>query len=339
MSDDVLERLKTVPAPPMSIDPFAAMAAGRRARVRQRRIAMVAAAVATLVVTAGSLLVAGRHGALPTHPTPARPTPSTAPRSLTAPLEVPGHGQLTASLDPAAATITLRGPGSRAGQPNSPAFAVPVPTAPGKAACRVSPALRVQACAVRAPVREAIVAYGDPTTPDVPLGQPVVGHFSVPDVSVVAIGAASVTDLPSLRGAAWVLDDGTVADSTGAAIPQTHARTVPVAVFAARHDGTLVIGLWPDSMDGWVASGPDTSGVAQTGIGDLTGDYYAYGLPAAAATGRVRPPDGANVAEQEVLVLGHRKILVAHLTGVKHFTHPTVDWVDQHRGEHTLKLP
>ena len=333
MSDDVLELLKTVPAPPMSVDPYAAMAAGRRARVRRRRLVTVAAAVAVLSVATGSVLVAAdRNGALPARPSPPSPSPSAAPRSLTAQFEAPGQGLLIADLDPAATTITVRRSGDRLGGPG---LAVPVPPSPGAAACRMSPVLLVQACAVRAPVRDGIMGYIDPTS-GAAAGFPVVGRFSVPDVSVVVV-SASADDLPSLRGAVWDLDDGTVADSSGTAVPQTHGRVVPVEVFASTLAGSFYLGLRPDSTDGWVASGPGDFGeTPYTGMGDATGDYYAYVLPAAAVSGEVQPPISATVRSQEILVLAGRKVLVAQLTGVKRFSGPNVEWVDKDGGVHAL---
>ena len=332
MSDDVLELLKTAPEPPMSVDPYAAMAAGRRARGRRRRIVAAAAAAATLAVAAGSALIAGRGGELPPHPSSASPTPSSAPRSLTAKFQLL-QGQFTANLDSAVTTITLRRSGDPAGTPS---LGLPVPPSAGGASCRVSPTLLLQACAVRSPVREGIITYTDPRTPDVTVSPPVVGRFSVPDVSVVVVDAPA-HDLPSLRGAAWVLDDGTVADSSSAPVPQAHARAVPVTVFASSPDGSVVLGLRSDNTDGWGAtSGPDSTGVTRTGMGDATGDYYAYLFPAAAVSGQVRAPGTATVRGQEVLVLGGRKVFVAHLTGVMHFSGPTVEWVDKNGGVHSL---
>ena len=337
MSDDVLELLKTVPEPPMSIDLYAAMAAGRRAKVRRRRVVTLAAAAAAFAIGTGSALVAGRDGALPARPSPTTPTPSTAsptPRSLTAQLEVPGQGQLTARLDPATTTITLQGSGDRL---SSPGLGVPVPSSAGAASCRTSQALLVQACAVRSPVRGGIMGYSDPSAPEAFPSFPVVGRFAVPDVSVVVV-AASAADLPSLRGVLWELEDGTIADSSSAPVPQAHARVVPVRVFASRVDGSYFLGLRPDSFDGWVASGPADfgGGVPHPGMGDATGDYYAYVLPAAAVSGEVQPPVSATVRSQEVLVLGGRKVLVAHLTGVKRFHGPAVEWVDKAGAVHPL---
>lgn len=336
MSDDVLELLKTAPEPPMSVDPYAAMAAGRRARVRRRRVVTMAAAAALLAIGTGSALVTGRHGALPAHPSPS-PTPSTAPRSLTAQLDT-GLGALTASLDPAATTITVQ----RSGDGESgPSLALPVPSSPGTASCRVSPALLVQACAVRAPVHGGIMGYSDPRTPDAAAGFPVVGRFSIPDVSVVVV-AARVADLPSLRGAVWELDDGTVADTSGVAVPQAHGRTVPVEVFASTLDGSsFFVGLRPDGSGGWAASGPAdfAGGVPHTGMGDATGDYYAFVLPAAAVSGQLHPPASAIVRSQEVLIVGGRKVIVAHLTGVQRYSGPTVEWVDAAGGHHRPYVP
>lgn len=334
MSDDVLELLKTVPEPPMSVDPYAAMAAGRRAIVRRRRVVMAAAAAAVLAIGTGSALVAGRDGALPARPSL---TTSTSPRSLTAQVEAPGQGLLTVDLDRAATTITVRGSGDRLGSPN---LVVPVPRSDGAATCRVSPALLLQACAVRAPVSEGIMGYSDPRTPDATAGFPVVGRFSVPDVSVVVVTASAV-DLPSLRGAVWELDDGTVADSSGTPVPQAHGRAVPVEVFTSTLDGSsFFLGLRPDSLGGWAASGPtDTGGASHTGMGDATGDYYAYVLPTAAVSGEVQPPASATVRSHEVLTLGGRKVLLAHLTGVERHSGPTAQWVDAAGTLHEIPGP
>jgi hypothetical protein len=338
MSDDVLELLKTVPQPPMSVDPYAAMAAGRRAKVRRRRLVVVAAAAAALAIATGSALVAGWDSAVPARPSPTTPTPSTTPttaRSLIAQLDA-GQGQLTARLDAATSTITVQGPGD-SGSPLS--LAVPVPASPGPASCRVSRPLLVQACAVRGAVREGIIAYSDPATPDVTPSPPVVGRFSVPDVSVVIV-SASAADLPSLRGAAWELDDGTVADSSGSLVPQAHGRSVPVTVFASALKGSFFLGLRVDTANGWVGSGPAVdAGVPRTGMGDATGDYYAYVLPAGAVSGEVRPPASATVRGQEVLTLGSRKVLVAQLTGVERFSGPTAEWVDAAGSLHQVPGP
>jgi hypothetical protein len=338
MSDDVLDLLKTVSQPPMSVDPYAAMATGRKARARRRAGVTVAAAAAVLAVATGSVLVAAKNGTLPARPAPTRPTPtspnpSTTPRSLTAQFEVPG-GRLTANLDPAVTTITVRGAGD---SPGSSTLAVPVPSSAGAASCRTSPALVVLACAVRAPVRGGILAYNGPATPDVTVAPPVVGRFSVPDVSVVLV-PASATDLPSLRGAVWELDNGTVANSSGAPVAQAHGRAVPVAVFALPQGGSFFMGLRPDSGGGWVASGPTDfgAGVPNTGMGTETGDYYAYMLPAAAVSATIQPPSSATISSQEVLVLGARKVLVAQLTGVKRFSGPSVEWVDKGGGVHPI---
>jgi hypothetical protein len=335
MSDDLLELLKTAPEPPMTVDPYAAMATGRRAIVRRRRVVMAAAAAAVLAIGTGAALVAGGDRALPARPSPTTSTPPTTPRSLTAQLNA-GQGQLTARLDPSITTITLEGSGD-SGVTTS--LAVPVPFSPGKASCRVSQALLVQACAVRSPVREGIIAYSDPATPDVTPSPPVVGRFSVRDVSVVVVSAGAA-ELPSLRGAVWKLDDGTVADSTGAPVPQAHAGSVPVTVFASALKGSFFLGLRVDTATGWVASGPaDGTGVPSTGMGDATGDYYAYVLPAAAVSGVVQPPAAATVRSQEVLALGGRKVLVAHLTGVARFSGPTVQWVDSAGTVHDAPRP
>lgn len=332
MSDDILELLKTAPEPPMSIDPYAAMVAGGRARVRRRRLLTVAAAAAAIAVGTGSALVAGRDTTLPAGPLPTSPTPSTTPRGLTTQVDAPGR-QLTASLDPATTTITVRGVGD--GQAG-PSIVVPVPPSVGAATCRVSPALLVQACAVRAAVRDGLIGYVDPTTPDVTAGFPAVGRFAVPDVSVVLI-TATAADLPSLRGAAWELDDGTVADSSGAPVPQAHGRVVPVKVFVSALNGSYVMGIRPDSAGGWAASGPaDFAGVPNTGMGDATGEYYAYLLPPAAVAGEVVPPASATVDRQEVLVIGGRKVLLAQLSGVKRHTGPSVQWVDKDGGVHDI---
>ncbi len=329
MSADILELLHTVEAPPMTVDVEAAMATGRAARTQRRRL-LLAGVAATVVIAAGSAVVAGQDRARPANPSPS-PTLSTTsapPRSLTALLD----GELAADLDPNPMTITLRRSG---GGPGGPSLSIAVPSTPGGTSCRVSPALSVQACAVRAAVRSGIAPYTDPANSEVSPGLTIVGRFSVPDVSVVVVGA-SAADLPHLRGAAWELDDGTVADSSGTPLLQAHARSVPAAVFVSSLDGSI-LGIRPDTL-GWTAKGPDRQGSTPHlgGGGDPTGDYYAFVLPAAAVSGEVLPTTG-QVRTQEVLVLGDRKVLLAQLTGVDHYGRPTARWVDKDGGVHLVR--
>lgn len=330
MFDDVVDLLKSVPEPPMSVDPYAAMALARR-KIRMRRIITAAVVAIAIVVVAGSAIVAGRERALPALPPPANVTTSTTPRSLVARFDSSGDNLLTATLDPAAKTITVQGPGS----PASSNWALSVPDAPGRASCQVSTSLLVQVCAVRAPVRAGIFTYIDPGASGAIATPPVVGRFSVPGVSVVA-SFASAADVPWMRGALYELEDGTVADSSGMPVPQARARRVPATVFASGRIGARVMGLRSENSDEWTASTPDGSGLMHTGLGDPTGDYYAYQLPPGGVSGRVRAPGSAAVVAQEILVLGGRKVLVAYLTGVKHFQGPAVDWVDASGDTHIL---
>jgi hypothetical protein len=69
MFDDVVDLLKSVPEPPMSVDPYAAMALARR-KIRMRRIITAAVVAIAIVVVAGSAIVAGRERALPALPPP-----------------------------------------------------------------------------------------------------------------------------------------------------------------------------------------------------------------------------------------------------------------------------
>ncbi|WP_323102280.1 hypothetical protein [Intrasporangium sp. YIM S08009] len=333
MSDDVVDLLKSVPEPPMTVDPYAAMATVRRNQARRRRIvtAAVAAAIA-IAVAVGSAIVAGRDRALPAHPTPTAPTtpiPST-PRSLVARFGIVGN-PFTATLDSSAWTVTVQPLGSPAGS----GLALSVPDTPGGATCQANPSLYVYVCVVRAPVRAGVLAYGDPTAPDLTVSPPDVRRFSVPDVSVLA-AFGPAPDVRSVRGTVYEMDDGTVADSSGGPVSQAHARQVPVTIFLSGPDRARVMGLRPDSIADWSASTTDGTGATHTGMGDLTGDYYAYLLPPGAVSGHVRPPGSATVVAQEVLVLAGQKVLVAQLAGVKHFQGPAVDWVDARGGTHVL---
>jgi len=338
MPDDLLDLLKTASAPPMRIDAYAAMAAGRRAQLHQRTRAVVAAALVVLAIVTGAVFVKGKDAALPAGPSSTSPThtaPSLTPfaRSFTAQLAVES-GSLTAVLNRDGTTIDVR----RSGDSGSGhGLAIPVLTSPGAANCRVISGLQLQACAVFAPVRAGIMTYNEDAVLEEHPGVPAVGRFAVPDVSVVVAGNATF-DLSPLA-VAWELDDGTVAVSSGALVPQAHGSRVSAAVFALQASGGAFLGIKRDGAERWVVYPPSISsdGAQRTEAGGQeNGDYYfGYLLPADAVSFEVVARSG-RVVSQETVMLGGRPVLLAHLTGVGPHAHPEAHWVDGSGVTHTI---
>lgn len=70
MSDDPLTLLSAAPAPPMTVDPYAAMATARRNRARRRVVTALAAVAAVVALAFGGWVVTGVGNTTRSQPAP-----------------------------------------------------------------------------------------------------------------------------------------------------------------------------------------------------------------------------------------------------------------------------
>lgn len=338
MPDDLLDLLKTAAAPPMRIDAYAAMAAGRRAQLHQRTRAVVAAALVVLAIVTGAVFVKGKDAALPAGPSSTSPThtaPSLTPfaRSFTAQLAVES-GSLTAVLNRDGTTIDVR----RSGDSGSGhGLAIPVPTSPGAANCRVISGLQLQVCAVFAPVRAGIMTYNEDAVLEGHPGVPAVGRFAVPDVSVVVAGNATFDLSPPRRRMGVGRRHGR-RQQRGPRPAGPRKPGVSRGLRLAGQRGRLpghqagrrreVGGLSP--LDLFRRSPAHRGGRPgeRRPLLRLPAPPDAVSFEVVARSGRV--------VSQETVMLGGRPVLLAHLTGVGPHAHPEAHWVDGSGVTHTI---